>query len=133
MPPGWPDRAGQLDTRGIHREHVQDRRRPRPAARRCLLAAGLGHRRPLDELLGSGAKVEITRRHFIFRYRSAADFFETFKTYYGPTLKAWEALDDDGRASFQSQLIALAEQADRGDGTALAVPSEYVEVVATRT
>lgn len=104
---------------------------PPPAGVASPLAWGTDAR--LEELLGSGAKVEITRRHFTFRYRSAADFFETFKTYYGPTLKAWEALDNDGRASFQSQLIALAEQADRGDGTALAIPSEYVEVVATRT
>ncbi len=87
----------------------------------------------LEELLGSGAKVEVTRRHFTFRYRSAADFFETFKTVYGPTLKAWEALDDDGRTSFQAQLIAHAEQANRSTDGTLAVPSEYVEVVATRS
>jgi len=94
---------------------------------------GWGTDARLEDLLGSGAKVDITRRHFTFRFRSAADFFETFKTFYGPTLKAWEALDDDGRASFQGQLIAHAEQANRGADGTLAVPSEYVEVVATRT
>ncbi len=104
---------------------------PPPAGVPSPLAWGTDAR--LDELLGSGANVTITRRHFTFRYRSAGDFFETFKTFYGPTLKAWEALDDEGRASFQSALVAHAEQADRGTGGALAVPSEYVEVVATRT
>ena len=87
----------------------------------------------LEELLGAHARVEVTPRHFVFRYRSAAAFFETFTTYYGPTLKAWAALDDAGRESFRSQLIALAEEHNRDTTGALAVPSEYLEVVAHRT
>ena len=86
----------------------------------------------LEALLGSGAKVDVARRTFTFRYRSAQDFFATFRDYYGPTVKAWEALDEEGRASFERQLTELAEQHDRGRGDALAVPSEYLEVVATR-
>jgi SAM-dependent methyltransferase len=86
----------------------------------------------LEQLLGSGAKVDVTRRHFTFRFRSAEDYFETFKTFYGPLVRAWEALDDDGHESLRSRLVALADDADRGSGDALAVPSEYLEVVATR-
>lgn len=83
----------------------------------------------LNELFGAGAKVAVARRHFVFRYRSAEDFFETFKAYYGPSLKAWAALDADGQASFRNQLVALAEGANRNTNGSLAVDSEYLEVV----
>jgi SAM-dependent methyltransferase len=86
----------------------------------------------LQELFGAEADVAVTRRHFTFRYRSAVDFFETFTVYYGPTLKALAALDEAGQASFREQLIALADGANRRTDGSLAVPSEYLEVVATR-
>ncbi len=85
----------------------------------------------LAELLGSGARVEVTRKHFVFRYQSAQHFFDTFITYYGPTHKAWGALDEAGRESFRSQLTALCDEHNR-DTRALSVPSEYLEVVAHR-
>jgi SAM-dependent methyltransferase len=94
---------------------------------------GWGTEDRLEGLLGSGAKLEIERRHFVFRYRSAVHFFETFRDYYGPVLKAWAALDEAGQESFRSQLVALAEEHDRGTDGSLAVPSEYLEVVAHRT
>ena len=86
----------------------------------------------LGELLGADADVEVTRRLFNFRFRTATDFFDTFRTYYGPIVKAWAALDEDGQASLRDQLVALADGANRADGDTLIVPSEYVEVVATR-
>jgi ubiquinone/menaquinone biosynthesis C-methylase UbiE len=86
----------------------------------------------LQELLGSGADVQVTRKHFTFRYRSAQHFFEVFRDYYGPTFKAWGALDEAGQASFQEQLVALADGANRSSAGDLAVDSEYLEVVATR-
>jgi ubiquinone/menaquinone biosynthesis C-methylase UbiE len=79
-----------------------------------------------------GADVEVTRKHFTFRYRSAEHWFETFREYYGPTVKAWAALDDAGRASFRDQLVALAERANRSGSGSLAIDSEYLEVVATK-
>ena len=87
----------------------------------------------LNELFGADAKVDVARRHFVFRYRSAEDFFETFKAYYGPTVKAWAALDAGGQASFRNQLVALAAGANRNSSGALTVESEYLEVVATRS
>jgi len=80
----------------------------------------------------AGADVQVTRKHFTFRYRSPDDFFETFRTYYGPTLKAWDALDDAGRQSFRNQIVALAAGANRAGNRSLAVDSEYLEVVATK-
>ena len=86
----------------------------------------------LQELFADEAKVDIVTRQFVFRYRSAQDFFDTFITYYGPTVRAWAALDDDGRASLQEQLVAHAAGANRRTDGALAVPSDYVEVVVAR-
>jgi SAM-dependent methyltransferase len=85
----------------------------------------------LNELFGADCDVEITRKHFVFRYRSAEDYFDTFINWYGPTVKAWAALDDAGKTSFRSQLTGLANAMNRATGS-LAVPSEYLEVVATK-
>ena len=84
----------------------------------------------LDALLGDSTRIEVTRRHFVFRFRSASELFETFRTYYGPALRAWDALDEAGRESFRGQLVALADECNRSTNGSLAVPSEYLEVVA---
>ncbi len=103
---------------------------PPPAGVPSPLAWGNEGR--LTELLGGEARLDVTRRQFVFRYRSASDFFETFTAYYGPTVRAWAALDDAGKASLREQLTTLADGANRATNGSLAVPSEYLEVVATR-
>jgi hypothetical protein len=80
----------------------------------------------------SGASVVATRRHFVFRYRSAAHWLEIFKTYYGPVLKAFAALSDPEQAVLEQDLTSLIGRFNRsGDGT-MVVPSEYREVVILR-
>jgi SAM-dependent methyltransferase len=86
----------------------------------------------MDALFGADCEVRTTRPTFSFRFRSAEDFFETFKVLYGPVLKAWDALDEAGRASFREQLVALADTHNRSGAGALTVDAEYLEVVATR-
>jgi SAM-dependent methyltransferase len=86
----------------------------------------------LEALLGADCDVAITRRHFAFRFRSAEDYFETFKDYYGPLVKAWENQDDAGKESLRRALVALADEHNRDEHGALTVDSEYVEVVATK-
>jgi ubiquinone/menaquinone biosynthesis C-methylase UbiE len=86
----------------------------------------------IEALFGSECEIETSRRMFTFRFRSAEDFFETFKAYYGPVFKAWAALDEAGQASLREQLIALANQHDRNPGDALTIDAEYLQVVATR-
>ena len=92
---------------------------------------GWGTEERLRELL-VGTDVSVERKHFTFRYRSAPHWFETFRDFYGPTFKAWGALGDAGKASFQEQLVALAEGANRAGSGSLVVPSEYLEVVAIK-
>jgi hypothetical protein len=83
----------------------------------------------LYEFFGAERNLSVTRKHFVFRYASADAWFDTFITYYGPTFKAWGALDDAGKESFRSQLVALANAHNTATDDTMTVPSEYVEVV----
>ena len=48
----------------------------------------------ITELFGTqAAAIRCQRRIFKFRYRSAAHFLQVFRDYYGPTHKAFGALD----------------------------------------
>ena len=86
----------------------------------------------VEALLGDDCELEVTRRNFTFRFRSAHDYFETFAAFYGPLVKALAALDETGRTSLRDQLVALAENHNRNENDALTIDSEYLEVVATR-
>lgn len=88
----------------------------------------------IDELFGSTASaIETQRRSFVFRYRSPEHWLEVFRVYYGPMLKAFAALDSSAQAALHDDLIALIRQFNRsGDGTVIA-PSEYLEIVITRS
>lgn len=92
-----------------------------------------GTRARLDELFGAhAASIEATPRDFVFRYRSPEHWIGVFSTWYGPVLKAFGALDVEGRSALRRDLIALIGRFDRsGDGT-MVVPGEYLEVVVTR-
>ena len=92
-----------------------------------------GTEQRLRDLFGDGiSQLSINRRMFVFRYRSAQHWLEIFRTYYGPVLKAFAALDAAGQASLAADLIELLQRFNQGGPDTLAVPSEYLEVVATR-
>jgi len=87
----------------------------------------------LDELFGANARrIEATPRHFAFRYRSPEHFLDVFKTYYGPTLKAFGALDPAGQAALRHDIVSLVDGFNRATDGTMVVPSEYLEVVVTR-
>ena len=77
---------------------------------------------------GRMASIEVQRKYFVFRYRSAQHWLDCFRTYYGPIHKAFGALDGDGQAALQADLLALAGRYNRA-GSTLAAPSEYLEAV----
>jgi ubiquinone/menaquinone biosynthesis C-methylase UbiE len=66
------------------------------------------------------------------RFTDGAAFADLFLTYYGPTFAAASRLDDEGRAALRSDLVALAESHDRGEGDGLVCDWEYRIVTATR-
>lgn len=84
-------------------------------------------------LLGDGvSRLDVARRTFAFRYRSASHFVEVFRSYYGPMHAAFGVLDDAGRSALTTDIEALLRTFDRGGGDSLVVPGEYLEVVALR-
>jgi SAM-dependent methyltransferase len=87
----------------------------------------------LRELLGDAvSRLDIQRRTFVFRFRSPDAFATFFRDNYGPVHKAFGALDEPGRERFYDDLTALAREHDREAGPSVAMPAEYLEVVATR-
>ena len=87
----------------------------------------------LRELFGSAiGSMQCERKHFVFRYRSAEHWLETFRTYYGPMQKAFGALDVGKQDALACDLVQLAGNFNRAGDGALVAPSEYLEVVITR-
>jgi hypothetical protein len=71
-------------------------------------------------------------RHFTFRYKSPAHFLEVFRSYYGPTHKAFGAIDTAAQQKLQADILALIDQFDVAKDGTLVIPSEYLEIVITR-
>ncbi len=102
---------------------------PAPAGVRSPLLWGT--REHLAELFGpSVAKVRAEERTTVFRFVSAQDFVAFFRRWYGPTLKAFDALDQAGRHELAGDLADLVNRFDRNrDGGSVAIPATYLESV----
>lgn len=81
---------------------------------------------------GQALRMQAVPRLFQFRYRSAAHFVDVFRTWYGPTHKAFASLPPERAQALQDDIVALLESLNRGGPGTLVVPSEYLEVVITR-
>ena len=85
------------------------------------------------ELFGAhAANIQCLRRQFNFRYRSAAHWVQIFRDFYGPTLKAFAALDARAAASLEAAITALLEELNVAGASSLVVPGEYLEIVITK-
>ena len=84
----------------------------------------------IKEMFGASASaIHAERRHFVFRYRSPEHFMDVFKSYYGPMLKAFAALDPANQQKLHQDLTALIGTMNRADDGTMIVPSEYLEIV----
>lgn len=81
---------------------------------------------------GAASKIDHPPRNFIFRYRLAQHFLDTFRAYYGPMVKAFEALDASGRKALARDLIDLVGRFNTSGDETMVVPGEYLEVVITK-
>ena len=88
-----------------------------------------GSKAHLDALFGSGATVSAQSRSFVFRYRSPAHWLQIFRTYYGPVLKAFAAIDEKAQKSLEQDLYALMGEFNIAEDGTLVVPSEYLEAI----
>jgi ubiquinone/menaquinone biosynthesis C-methylase UbiE len=78
------------------------------------------------------AKIEVAVRQFAFRYHSPDHWLDIFATYYGPTLKAFEALDEAAGESLRNDIRQLIGRHNRATDGTMVVPSEYLEIVISR-
>jgi hypothetical protein len=81
---------------------------------------------------GRASAIKIERRAFVFRYLSAQHWLDVFRAYYGPTLKAFAALEPPAQAALAHELLALARQLNRSGDDTMVVPSEYLEIAITK-
>ena len=103
---------------------------PPPGARSPAL---WGTRARLEEMFGRDASsIKTEPRLFNFRYRSPEHFLDVFKTFYGPVLKAFAALDATAQENLRTDLHALIVRMNRSGDATMIVPSEYLEVVVTK-
>jgi ubiquinone/menaquinone biosynthesis C-methylase UbiE len=101
---------------------------PPPAG--LMSPAHWGSEPHIVELFGAQATgLHCERRHFNFRYRSAAHWLQVFRTYYGPTHKAFAALDAAGQQALERDITALLEEMNVSRADSLVIPGEYLEVV----
>nr|ART39473.1 J343 [uncultured bacterium] len=94
-----------------------------------------GDEATVRELLHDGvADLKLTRRMCLFNLPfSPAEVVEHFRTYYGPTQRAFAALDSEGQAALRSDLEQLWAKNNQATDNTTKVDGEYLEVVATRS
>jgi len=73
-----------------------------------------------------------TQRVYTFRFGSPEEYVAYFRRWYGPTLKAFEALDATGQRKLAADLAALAREHDAHRSGDVAIRSTYLETVLTR-
>jgi SAM-dependent methyltransferase len=87
----------------------------------------------IAELFGSGAAdIRCERRLFNFRYRSTAHWIQVFRDFYGPTHKAFSALDAAGQQALERDVTALLDELNVAGASSMVVPGEYLEIVISR-
>jgi ubiquinone/menaquinone biosynthesis C-methylase UbiE len=84
----------------------------------------------LGELFGdAAADIRTERRDYVFRYASPGHWLQVFRDFYGPVNKAFGALDSQGQAMLEREILALLGRFNTAGNASLVVPSEYLEAV----
>jgi SAM-dependent methyltransferase len=88
----------------------------------------------IKELFGAEAKgIRCVRKVFNFRYASSAHWIQVFRDFYGPTHKAFAALDATKQVALERDIVALLERFNIAGQSSLVVPAEYLEVVVVKS
>lgn len=88
----------------------------------------------LVSLFGAqAADIRCVRRNFNFRYLSSAHWIQVFRDFYGPTHKAFAALDAAHQSALERDITALLERFNTAGNQSLVVPGEYLEVVIVKS
>jgi SAM-dependent methyltransferase len=110
----------------VNAKHV-----PPPAGLRSPVLWGTEMR--LHELFGDAiAEIWLEKRFTTFRSRSPQSFIDDWKRWYGPTLKAFDAVGEAGAPALESDILDLIARFNRATDGTMVVPSEYLEAVIVR-
>jgi SAM-dependent methyltransferase len=104
---------------------------PPPAGLRSPILWGTEVR--LRELFGESiAELWLEKRFYTFRARSPQGFVDDWKRWYGPTLKAFDAVGEAGAPALEADILDLIARFYRATDGTMVVPSEYLEAVIVR-
>ncbi len=107
------------------------KRVPPPAGVASPIAWGTAAR--LHALFPDARAIRFQRRMFVFRYTSPEHFVDLFRRLYGPTHKAFAALDEGQQALLANELTKLVlEFRSPSESNAVSIPAEYLEIVIDR-
>jgi len=85
------------------------------------------------EMFGDGVSdLSVERRTSVQRFASVDHWLEIFRSYFGPTMLAFERVGPDGEAALEADLRELLERYNRAGDRALVLESDYLQVIATR-
>jgi ubiquinone/menaquinone biosynthesis C-methylase UbiE len=101
---------------------------PPPAG---VMSPALWGSEPKLKELFPGKQMSVAKRIFNFRYESPKHWLDVFRTYYGPTHKAFGTLAPDGQKALETDILALVQQYNRRTDGKMVVPGEYLEVIVT--
>ncbi len=93
-----------------------------------------GTRQGLGELLGTRiTSIRVSDQTCMMRFASPDAFVTFFRTWYGPTLRAFESLPIEGRLELHTRLADLAREWNVLDEPgSIAIPAAYLEAFAVR-
>jgi SAM-dependent methyltransferase len=93
-----------------------------------------GDPRVVQERLGPGvAAIRFERRTMVFTYPFGPEkTVQLFRTWYGPTVRAFAALEEERQRAMFADLVRLWAEHNTGGPDATRVESEFLEVVASR-
>ncbi|MDX6249860.1 MAG: hypothetical protein QOF10_3220 [Kribbellaceae bacterium] len=87
----------------------------------------------LAELFGDRVEwVGLTKREFVFRYRSLEHFSEWFRQFYGPITKLAGTLSDQDLTKFAADLTEVPRQFNQAEDGTVAARAEYLEAIGIR-
>lgn len=88
----------------------------------------------VQERLGGGIrKLQLKRRAMVLAYPiNPEETVNLFRTWYGPTVRAFAALDDAGQRGLFGDMVKLWTDHNTAGPDATRIESEFLEVVATR-
>jgi SAM-dependent methyltransferase len=94
-----------------------------------------GDEETVRERLRDGiADLQLTRRKCRLKYPfPPSEVVEFFRAYFGPTQRAFEALDAGGQAALRGDLERLWSEHNRATDDTTDVEAEYLEIIATRS